>query len=502
MNPAAVPQAPPDAGWNWKCAWPDVLALAIGLVAINSQSFWIDETMTAKIASQATISEWWRTLSSWIGSDTQMPGYMFYIWLWVKIFGCSEWGLRASNLPWVVLGFLAIPRRQVYYLLALAASPFLWFYLNEARPYTMQISASLILLGSLWRLLELPSGLNLDDRREKILAGCFCFGLVALSGSSLLGMIWAGAGLGAALAAVGWQRTLPLARRCLPLIIATGLVLGSLALYYLWSVKHGNHASPASTGVGNVLFVSYELAGLAGLGPGRIDIHGAGLKAFWPFLAPLAVDALVIAAVLFAGCRIVLKKIPRHVWLGALIALGTAVLCLLAAGVMKHFSVLGRHFTPLAPCIFLLVASGLKNFHERGGWRRLLGVSFLLLCLASALSLRFCERHAKDDYRTAAAIAIRTNAGGGRVWWCADGTAGFYYGVPLSQPWSADAAPGQVWLVANPLEAWMTNKPAPDMVLFSKPELHDPQGFVRTFLQRNHYQQIKSLPAFTLWRKN
>jgi hypothetical protein len=56
--------------------------------------------------------------------------------------------------------------------------------------------------------------------------------------------------------------------------------------------------------------------------------------------------------------------------------------------------------------------------------------------------------------------------------------------------------------VANPLEAWMTNKPAPDMVLFSKPELHDPQGFVGTFLQRNHYQQIKSLPAFTLWRKN
>jgi hypothetical protein len=184
------------------------------------------------------------------------------------------------------------------------------------------------------------------------------------------------------------------------------------------------------------------------------------------------------------------------------IALGAAAVILLAAGRVRHVSLLGRHFAPLFPCLLLLVAAGLKNLNERGGWRRLLTVSFLLLCLASALSLRFCERHAKDDYRAAAAIAIQANAGGRGVWWCADGTAGLYYGVPLSPPRSVDAAPGQVWLVANPPAAWVTNKPAADVVLLSKPELHDSQGFVQAFLQQNHYQPIQVFPAFTIWRKN
>ena len=238
MNPLPAANASRNTGLGWECLWPGVLALAVGSVAVSSQSFWIDETMTAKIASQATISEWWRSLSSSKFSDIQMPSYMFYVWAWAKIFGCSEWWLRASNVPWLVLGFLAIPRHQVYYLLALATSPFIWYYLDEARPYIMQISASLILLGSLWRWLELPDR-NPDGRREKILAGCFCFGLVALSSSSLLGMIWAAAGLGATMATQPWQRALSLVRRNLPLLAVTGLALGVLALFFLWSAKQG-----------------------------------------------------------------------------------------------------------------------------------------------------------------------------------------------------------------------------------------------------------------------
>ncbi len=502
MNPTTAAKNTSITGLGWEWVIPAVLAILVGMAAITTQSFWMDETSTAMIAAQPTLAKWWQAMLKDGGSSTQMPFYMIHVWIWEKIFGHGEWWLRAANLPWLALGFLAIPRRQVYFSLALAISPFLWFYLNEARPYTMQISASLILLGALWRLLESPAGGNQNGKREKILAGCFCFGLVALAGSSMLCMIWAGGGLCAALALLGWQRGLQLARRCPPLIIATGLVLGSLALFYLWSVKHGTQATPGSTDVRSALFVGYELAGLAGLGPGRIDIHGAGLKAFWPFLAPLAVYALVIAAVLFAGCRFVLQKIPRRVWLGALVALGAAALCLLAAGVMKHVRVLGRHFAPLAPCVLLLVAAGLKNLNERGGWRRLLGASFLLLCLASALSLRFCERHAKDDYRTAAGIAIQANASGGRVWWCANYTTGSYYGVPLSLPYSTNAAPGQVWLAVDPPEARLANQPAPDVVLLSKPELHDHRGRVRVFLKQNHYQQTGAFPAFTLWRKN
>ena len=500
INPLPAANAPGHTGPGWKRVWPAVLALAVGLVAINWQSFWIDETSTATVASQSTISEWWRFLSTKVFSDVQMPGYMFYIWVWGKIFGHSEWWLRASNLLWLVLGFLAVPPRQSYYLLLLAASPFLWYYTNEARPYAMQISATLVLLGSVWRWLELPDR-NPDGRREKILAAGFCFGLVTLAGSSLLGMVWAGALLGATLRALGWQRALSLARRSLPLLVATGLALGALAGFYLWTVKQGHHATPGATGARNVIYIFYEQLGLAGLGPGRIDIHGAGLRAFWPFLAPLVIYALVITGVLYAGCRVVVREVPRRFWLGTTVALGAAAFALLAAGMVKHVSLLGRHFAPLFPCLLLPLAAGVKNLKEHGGLRRLLAAFFLVLCLASALSLRFCARHAKDDYRTAASIAIQANASGARVWWCANVTAGLYYGVPLSPSRSADAAPGQVWLAAIPLAAWVTNKPPPDLVLLSKPELHDPKGFVRAFLRENDYQQTRAFTAFTVWQR-
>lgn len=139
--------APDGARSAWNRAWPALLALLLSLVAINSQSFWIDETDVATIASGATLSDWWQHLVSYGSGDTQMPGYMFYAWVWEKLFGHSEIGLRAANVPWLVLGFLALPRRQGYYVASLALSPFLWYYLNEARPYLMEIGASLIMLG-------------------------------------------------------------------------------------------------------------------------------------------------------------------------------------------------------------------------------------------------------------------------------------------------------------------------------------------------------------------
>jgi len=241
---------------------------------------------------------------------------------------------------------------------------------------------------------------------------------------------------------------------------------------------------------------------LAGLGPGRIEIHGAGLKAFWPFLVPLLIYALVIAVVQVTGCRVVIQNAPRRIWLGATIALGGAAVLLLAAGVLQHVSLLGRHFAPLMPCLLLPLAAGLNRLAGRGGGGRFLIVSFLGLSLASALSLRFCARHAKDDYRDAASFAIRANAGGRRVWWCADGTAGFWYGVPLSEYQSPNVGPGRVWQVAKPLSAsWMTNKPPPDFVVLSKPELHDPDGLVRAFLLQNRYHPVQNFPAFTVWRK-
>jgi uncharacterized membrane protein len=472
-----------------------------GVTALTSQSFWMDEASTATIATQPTLTDWWRLLSHYTGSDTQMPFYMLCIWGWVKLWGCSEWGLRAANLPWLLLGLLALPRRQPGFVLALAASPFLWFYLNEARPYVMQIGASLMVAGALVRLMELPAVVPATAKNaERNWMVVFCFGLAVLSGSSLLGMFWSGAAVGAFLLLQGWHNSGRLLRASRLPCTLTALFLGGLGGYYLWTIRHGNSATPGSTGIANVFFIAYELSGLAGLGPGRAEIHGAGLAAFHPvFLPLLTLAALVLASVLLTGMKLAVRDIPRRVWLGCLAPLGAVSVFLMVVGVTRHVTMLGRHFAPLGVCFLLCLGWCLQKLLEQGGWRRFLAVSCLLLSLVSAGSLRWCERHQKDDYRKAAGIIMAAQARGERIWWCADGTSGVYYGVPLTPAQSPVAVPGRVWLIANPPAAWLTNNPKPTLLLLSKPELHDNKGFVRDFLQRNHFECRQSFSVFTVW---
>ncbi len=501
MNPPPVAKTPGNAGLDWERMFPAALTILIGAVAITTQSFWIDEASTGTVSAQSTLAGWWQAMLADRGSTAQMPLYTIYTWSWEKIFGHHEWWLRLSNLPWLALGLLAIPRRQTAFLLLVVFSPFVWFYLDEARPYIMQTGAGLLLLGILWQLAGTSSDSDQPGMREGILTGFFCFGLVALSGSSLLGMIWAGAACATALIVLGWPGSLRLARQNMLALVVTSLALIALAGYYLWTLKRRFGAAPGSTGIGNTLFTFYELFGFAGLGPGRNQIRENGLSTFHPFVIPLALQAVVTSFVFFAGCKRVIQQTPRRVWLGVTAILGATVIFLLAAGVLKHFRVLGRHFTPLVPVLVLLLAIGFRSLWSRAGWRRWLAIFFILFSIASAVSLRFAGRHAKDDYRTAAAIAITANANNEKVWWCANESTGRYYSVPLS-PKISLAAPGQVWLATHPLARLLTNQPPPDLLILSKPDLHDDNGLMRSYLANRHYVLWRTLPSFTLWRKS
>src|SRR5581483_417383 len=100
-----VPSAQSDARGEREAArmWPWVLAgLTVCLAAISHQSLWIDEALTGGKASQRTLADWWRMMVEVKGSDLQMPLYMVYLWGFAKVFGASEWALRAANIPWFV----------------------------------------------------------------------------------------------------------------------------------------------------------------------------------------------------------------------------------------------------------------------------------------------------------------------------------------------------------------------------------------------------------------
>ena len=478
-----------------------LLAAGLGAVVITRQSFWIDEGGTAAVTYHPALAQWWKALVDDNSSSVQMPLYMFYLWGWAKAFGHGEWCLRLSNLPWLALGLMALPRRQSAFLLAIVLSPFVWSYLDEARPYTMQLSATLLLIGALWRLAasspqpeKLPAG-------EGICIGGFCLGLFVLSGSSLLGMIWSAAALAIAVAVLSWPVAWALFRRHFKIFAATAISLLALLCYYLWSLKLGARASMGSTGAANILFIGYELLGVMGVGPAREQIRNEGLASFLPFAAPLALAFLATAGVFLAGFRQVLRRTSSRLWLGVCIALGGASALLLTLGVVNDFRVLGRHFTPVTPILLLTIALGLGYLWKKAGWRRCLAVLYVLASFASALSIRLAPRHAKDDYRTAAAIAAAAVARGEQVWWCADRSTALYYGLSLPEK-GALPAPGQAILAYYGSHSVLTNQPVPNLVLISRPDHYDIEGILHNYLESKHYRVAQTLQGFTVWRKD
>jgi hypothetical protein len=315
-------------------------------------------------------------------------------------------------------------------------------------------------------------------------------------------MIWAGAALVAAALIVPFSRTRELIRRHLGFWIGCCVILTALTGYYFYTLTMGAGASDANvTDARNLAFAAYELLGFTGLGPGRLAIRSEGVAAFRPFAGPLLVYGALLLSILAFGASHAIRTVPRRVWFGVLLAAATVVALLTVAGIAKHFRILGRHFTPMLPLILWCMAAGISaSWRWKPPWGRIVATMFVVASLASCLSIRFAPRHAKDDYRGAAAFAREALDRGEVVWWNADKSGGRIYGLPLNTASQADATDA-AWLVFNYGEETLSTQPVPDLIVASKPDLFDQSDAVREYLARGGYTNVATLPAFRIWRR-
>ena len=122
-----------------------LLAFALRVYRLDSQSLWYDEAVTAQVASQG-IGE----LTRWTADDIQPPLYYYVAAGWLRLAGRGEWALR---FPSAFFGTLTVPlmwavalrlfgRGRSGRVAALAAalltalSPLYVYYAQEARMYT------------------------------------------------------------------------------------------------------------------------------------------------------------------------------------------------------------------------------------------------------------------------------------------------------------------------------------------------------------------------------
>lgn len=480
--------------------WALGLVLLVSVAAINTQSYWIDECGVAYKAAMPHLSDFWHKISTEGSADLQQPFHHFFAWGWEKLVGINEVALRSGNIPFLLLGVgslvCAFARVQSVLrgiMVVLLTSPFVWYYLNEARPYSVQIGASLMVFSSIYRLSWIG-----DRSAERKWVIWLCFGMVLLATSGMLAMLWLGGYLLSGLLSTPIQRLRELLKAYAVAWGITTLLLLAMGLFYLWTLGIGARAtSVGGTDLRNLAFIPYELLGFSGLGPGRLAIRNEGLSAFRPYLPGLLVFGLFAGGVFASGCASLAKSLPvrtRWSWPLSFIVVGGFIM---GVGVAVHFRVLGRHCTPVLPLIGFILGTGLVTLWS--SYRAALksvAVLFAAVSLASCIGIRFGSQHAKDDYRAASHYAQATTAQGKRVWWNADREGAAIYGLSTV----TNAEPGVLW-VANPAPGFATDLPRPDVVITSKPDIYDGTGALAEFLKREGYIRGTSFVAFTVWER-
>ena len=471
-----------------------LLACAAACLAVSSQSYWIDEAQTATKAIQPTLHSWWAALDGEHNSNMQLPLYMVYIWGWARLFGASEMALRAANIPWFFAGFFAIRhflrRRSALRdatLLLYCLHPFVWCYLNEARPYLMQLAGALLVSGALFVALEEP---------EEALPSSWWWllgaGIMLLCGAGILGIPWI-IGITLLLLQVpGFRRSI--FRSGMPALCLFAPLLGVLAVYFAWTIKEKVSPGQYAMNGASMLSVFYEQLGFLGLGPGRDDLRMHALSGITSYLLPLALLGIPLAWALMLAARERFGLPPRRM-VSILLLVVSPVVLVFALGFLKHARILARHLMPLFP--FILVAQAyaiLLLWKSNRPLARAGAVLIVLALAASSLEVRFAFRHSRDDYRDAAASANKAVAAGKKVWWVAADQAAVIYHLPLS---SRDE-PGTAWLLYG-LPSTVTTPP--DEIFLSKPDLTDRDGTVSAYIAAHHYRPAATWQAFTLYEK-
>lgn len=501
-----------------------VLAASAALAgfAITSQSYWIDEASSLIVAMAPNPAQAWKYAEMAGGSAIQMPLYHVYLYAWHKVFGGSEWAMRASNIPWFLvaqLGFLIMlrdrPKLALTACLLAAVSPTIWMYLDETRPYIMQFAVSCWLVAAIARFsCAAPSNTSPSVPASKsdsfsaashdyfLFAAIGCT-VLALSGSSLWGLVWAACFL----AALVWlwisspERALSNVKPLIPLYSVLLIAFILLIAYYAWTwtLADGSYYR-ADLSFLNLAYIAYDFLGFAGYGPGKLQLRSSGLSSIVRSLPAL----LPLAAVIAALFVLALSERPRHslqrrtifAWTLALVLPSAAVVVNLLGGSYRG---LPHHFLPAFPAVVLgLAAIICSAFAQKHSVWRAVAALLPLLWLGSALDLRWRDVHAKDDYRTATKIAASALAESKEVWWAADAATAFIYLTPIA----IEEIPGRAWAMQAPSWDSIRYKYPPRVIVISKPDIYDPQGAIARYAAENQFSPVVKLQAFTIFTRH
>ncbi len=351
-----------------------VVGAAVRFATISSQSYWYDEAATVHLMRLP-----FGSMLSGIGSQESTPPlYYVLAWLWAKVFGTGEAGLRSlsalAGTAAIVIAYLCgrelVSRRAGVIAAALAAvNPFLIWYSQEARAYMLLVllsGASFLFFARAWRR---PSARNLwwwaGMSGLALLTHFFAGFLVAPEALLLLYRTRTRATVAAvaAVAAVqvallplavsdashplqGWITSFPLAIRIQQVPVAFGLG----TLYQSTVVSYGLLAAAALAGCVIVLLV---------IGADGDQLRGAGVAAA---VAGFVVLVPLLLALVGRDYYIARNLLPAWIPLAVVIGAACAAPRTRTAGAILALAL-------IAGSVWALVRIDSSPQYQRPNWR-------------------------------------------------------------------------------------------------------------------------------------
>ena len=485
--------------------------LAVGFLglAVGNGSLWIDESYTAYFASQESLSDLISVLTSWKGSEAQMPGYVLFIWLWAKLFGTSEIMLRLPNLLFMLMLIAVVwnsplsGNQKLTVIICLLISPFVWYNINEARSTTALMAFGGSSIVGVYYLVD-SSSVSVRTIGKFIL----WFSIIAGVFINMLFFFH--------LPVIAWFLVIHFKEKGLSIrnflldswkvLTSAGILTVLIGFYYLNTLQHGAGGAKESPGVQNVAFVFYEFLGFSGLGPSRNALRATGLGSLSEFILPILALSVVWLLLFFLIWSAQQRALFRNFYLSSLL-LGLGLFGI--GAFLAEFRFWGRHVAFLFPLVPLFLSKLAYNDASHTWVKKSVIPAYcalIVLWCFSAFHIRFDDYYQKEDYRGVISESMELTNADDAILWAADANTAQYYGL-----WFESTKHPAQWkkkrlgvLVANldytELSKVVSSAGGKLLVASTKVDLYDRKGGIRLFLRDYHENVILKTPDFIVAR--